>query len=58
MSHAVHMGLMETSDVSADVLSLPFCSLAGKHIPSPMGLLCGLMFALSEAQGVKRGAGL
>ncbi|KAF4791250.1 Gamma-adducin [Turdus rufiventris] len=29
--------------------------LAGKHIPSPMGLLCGLVFALSEAQGVKRG---
>lgn len=56
--HAVHMGLMETSDMGTDVLSLPSCKLAGRCIPSSMESLRGLVFVLSKTQGVKRGAGL
>ena len=51
VSQTGHMGLMQTSDVSADVPPLPSCKLAGKRIPSPTGLLHGLAFALSEAVG-------
>jgi len=48
-----HVGLMETSEVSAEVPPLPACRLAGEHIPSPRDLLRGLACALSEIRCVK-----
>lgn len=49
MSQTGHVGLVETSDVSADV---PPANWQGNASPSPMGLLRGLATALSVGNPV------